>query len=72
MFFIFFSVPIGVPGGKAGSMFTPIPVEVVCYEPEIVGINLCQKTIGRNEETVEPMQDLAQVADAAQKLTGRN
>ncbi|KAK6642038.1 Eukaryotic translation initiation factor 3 subunit F-1 [Polyplax serrata] len=61
-------VPIGVPGGKAGSMFTPIPVEVICYEPEIVGINLCQKTVGTKEITVEPMQDLAQVAEATNKL----
>lgn len=59
-----------MPGGKAGTMFTPIPVEVVCYEPEIVGINLCQKTIGSSDDIVEPMQDLAQVADAAHKLTG--
>lgn len=32
-----FSVPMGVPGGKSGCMFTPIPVEVACYEPEVVG-----------------------------------
>lgn len=67
-FFSNLSVPIGVPGGKVGSMFTPIPVEVICYEPEIVGINLCQKTIGSKEKTVEPMQDLAQVAEANNKL----
>lgn len=51
-------------------MFTPIPVEVICYEPEIVGINLCQKTVGTKEITVEPMQDLAQVAEATNKLRG--
>lgn len=28
---------MGVPGGKSGCMFTPISVEVVCYEPEVVG-----------------------------------
>jgi translation initiation factor 3 subunit F len=32
-----FSVPIGVPGGKSGCMFTPVNVEVTCYEPEVVG-----------------------------------
>ena len=32
-----FSVPIGVPGGKSGCMFTPVNVEITCYEPEIVG-----------------------------------
>lgn len=34
---IYFSVPIGVPGGKSGCMFTPVSVEVTCYEPEVVG-----------------------------------
>lgn len=32
-----YSVPIGVPGGKVGCMFTPISVDVICYEPEVVG-----------------------------------
>lgn len=30
------SVPVGVPGGKQGSCFTPINVEVISYEPEVV------------------------------------
>jgi hypothetical protein len=34
---MFFSVPIGVSGGKSGCMFTPVNVEVTCYEPEVVG-----------------------------------
>jgi hypothetical protein len=34
---VYFSVPIGVPGGKSGCMFTPVNVEITCYEPEIVG-----------------------------------
>jgi hypothetical protein len=33
----YFSVPIGVSGGKSGCMFTPVNVEVTCYEPEVVG-----------------------------------
>lgn len=28
-------VALGVPGGKSGCMFTPINVEVTCYEPEV-------------------------------------
>ena len=27
-------VPLGVPGATSGSMFTPVPVEVVANEPE--------------------------------------
>lgn len=66
----FCSVPIGVPGGKSGSMFTPVPVEVLCYEPEVVGIKLCQKTVGvGSKKSVEPMTDLALIAEASSKLT---
>nr|QBH74194.1 eukaryotic translation initiation factor 3 subunit F [Brunneria borealis] len=62
------NVPIGVPGGKSGCMFTPVNVEITCYEPEVVGVQLCQKTASSGK-TVEPMLDLAQVAEASHKLT---
>ncbi|RZF47765.1 hypothetical protein LSTR_LSTR006029 [Laodelphax striatellus] len=65
----YLNVPLGVPGGTSGSMFTPIQVEIVSYEPEIVGIRLCQKTVETQKKTVEPMNDLAQIAEAAKKLT---
>ncbi|XP_067011926.1 eukaryotic translation initiation factor 3 subunit F [Anabrus simplex] len=66
----YLNVPIGVPGGNSGCMFTPINVEVVCYEPEVVGVQLCQKTMGSSsKKVVEPMMDLSQVAEASQKLT---
>lgn len=65
----YLNVPMGVPNGKSGCMFTPISVEVNCYESEVVGIRLCQKTIGvGSKKTVKPMSDLAQIAEAAQKL----
>lgn len=50
-------------------MFTPIPVDVISYEPEVVGIKLCQKTIGFGKKTVEPMQDMVQISEAAHKLS---
>lgn len=28
-------VPVGVPRGKQGCMFTPIDVSLTCYEPEV-------------------------------------
>uniref|UniRef100_A0A2A4K1B0 Eukaryotic translation initiation factor 3 subunit F n=1 Tax=Heliothis virescens TaxID=7102 RepID=A0A2A4K1B0_HELVI len=65
-------VALGVPRGKQGCMFTPIDVGLACYEPEIVGLNLCQKTMGGGGRSrqVQPMLDLAQVAEAASKLSG--
>lgn len=64
-------VQLGVPNGKQGCMFTPVAVEIACYDPEIFGLHLCQKTItagssrGRN---VQPMLDLAQVSEAGTKM----
>ncbi|XP_046663866.1 eukaryotic translation initiation factor 3 subunit F [Homalodisca vitripennis] len=67
----YLNVSIGVPGGKSGSMFTPVPVDVLCYEPEVVGIKLCQKTLGvGTKKNVKPMTDLALIGEAASKLTG--
>lgn len=55
-------------------MFTLIPVEVTCYEPETFGLKLLQKTIGISQphrpKTVSPMLDLAQISEASQKLQG--
>ncbi|CAH0399981.1 unnamed protein product [Chilo suppressalis] len=62
---------LGVPRGKQGCMFTPIEVSLTTYEPEIVGMQLCQKTMagGGRGRQVQPVMDLAQVADAAAKLS---
>uniref|UniRef100_A0A0K8TQX1 Eukaryotic translation initiation factor 3 subunit F n=1 Tax=Tabanus bromius TaxID=304241 RepID=A0A0K8TQX1_TABBR len=66
-------VQLGVPGGESGCMFTPINVDVSCYEPEVVGLQLCQKTVGASSmsrKTVAPMLDLAQIAEASGRLQG--
>ncbi|CAH1983905.1 unnamed protein product [Acanthoscelides obtectus] len=63
-------VPLGVPNGKPGCMFTSIPIDITCYDPEVFGLHLCEKTmtVGRLR-TVSPMQDLNQVAEAGTKMT---
>ncbi|XP_055855531.1 eukaryotic translation initiation factor 3 subunit F-1 [Episyrphus balteatus] len=67
-------IQLGVPGGKSGCMFTPINVEVQCYEPEVFGLKLLQKTISvsspNRPKTVSPMLDLAQISEASTKLQG--
>ncbi|KAL1138360.1 hypothetical protein AAG570_008424 [Ranatra chinensis] len=65
----YISVPLGVPDGKSGSMFTSVPVDIICYEPEIVGLRLIQKTVNQ-KKGVEPTTDLAQIGEAAAKLCG--
>ncbi|KAI8431882.1 hypothetical protein MSG28_004440 [Choristoneura fumiferana] len=64
-------VALGVPRGKQGCMFTPIDVSLTSYEPEIVGLQLCQKTMGPagRSRQVQPAPDLALVAEAATKLS---
>lgn len=66
----FVNVTVGVPGGKTGSHFTPIPVEVASYEPEVISLRLCQKTIALSQKCVEPTDDLERIVEAADKLKG--
>lgn len=64
-------VNFGVPSGKQGCMFTPVNVEVTCYDPEVFGLQLCQKTMGSGmgkARNVHPMLDLAQVSEAGSKM----
>lgn len=61
-------VPIGVPGATTGSMFTPIPVEILAYEPEVVGLDLLHKTKFTKLRHVEPIPDLARVSEGTAKL----
>ncbi|XP_060532201.1 eukaryotic translation initiation factor 3 subunit F-1 [Cylas formicarius] len=62
-------VSLGVPNGKQGCMFTSIPVDVTCYDPEVFALQLCQKTITAGRpKNVNPMVDLAQVAEAGAKM----
>nr|CAI5841228.1 unnamed protein product [Callosobruchus analis] len=62
-------VPLGVPNGKPGCMFTSIPIDITCYDPEVFGLHLCEKTmtVGRIR-TVSPILDLNQVAEAGTKM----
>lgn len=61
-------VQLGVPNGKQGCMFTPVNVEVICYDPEVFALHLSQKTMGVRPKTVSPMMDLVQVGEAGQKM----
>ena len=47
--------------------------QIQCYDPEIVGLQLCSKTLAKVQgnkpsSVVEPMMDLAQIAEASSKL----
>lgn len=71
----FVCISLGVPNGQQGCMFTPINVDVTTYEPEVVGLQLCTKSIeaagpGGKTKTVSPMVEIKQVAEASDKLVG--
>lgn len=61
-------VPIGIPGATTGSMFTPIPTEIVAGEPEVTGLDLLHKTKFTKLRQVEPTPDLARVSEGITKL----
>lgn len=67
-------INLGVPGGKSGCMFTPVGCDVTSYEPEVVGLQLCEKTIAvtnpNRPKTVSPLLDVVQVSEASGKLLG--
>lgn len=72
----FVCISLGVPNGQQGCMFTPINVDVTTYEPEVVGLQLCAKSIEAasngavKTKTVSPMVEIKQVAEASDKLVG--
>ena len=57
-----------MPGATSGSMFTPIPVEITAYDPEVTGLDLLHKTKFAKMRQVEPIPDLARVSEGTAKL----
>jgi len=61
-------VPIGVPGATSGSMFTPVPVDITPYEPEVTGLDLLHKCKFTKLRQVETIPDLAKISEGTTKL----
>ena len=49
-------------------MFTPIPVEITAYDPEVTGLDLLHKTKSNKLRQVAPTADLAKVSEGVEKL----
>ncbi|KAK8373495.1 hypothetical protein O3P69_011996 [Scylla paramamosain] len=62
------SAGMGVPGCMPGTMFAPIPVEVISYSPELVGTSATQKSKYSRQHIVEPSTDLHQISEATQNV----
>ena len=48
--------------------FTPSPVEITAYDPEVTGLDLLHKTKFAKKRQVEPTPDLAHVSERTAKL----
>ena len=59
---------MGVPGGTGGTMFSPVPVELVAHSAELVGINIAQNTKYSKTKTFEPTTDLSQFTGAVRNI----
>jgi len=64
----YISNPMGVPGGTGGTMFSPVPVELVAHSAELVGINIAQNTKYSKTKTFEPTTDLSQFTGAVKNI----
>ncbi|KAH9523155.1 Eukaryotic translation initiation factor 3 subunit F [Bulinus truncatus] len=62
------STPIGVPGKTTGTMFTPVQVETICYDPEQVGVEVLQKGKYNQKRLVQLKSDLRQVETSSHWL----
>ncbi|XP_015919367.1 eukaryotic translation initiation factor 3 subunit F [Parasteatoda tepidariorum] len=60
----FTSTSFGVPGKNTGTMFTPCKVEIVGYEPELVGMKLAQQTKYNKQRSAEILPDLDLINNA--------
>ncbi|XP_035225255.1 eukaryotic translation initiation factor 3 subunit F-1-like [Stegodyphus dumicola] len=64
----FTSTNFGVPGKNTGTMFTPCKVEIVGYEPELVGMKIAQQTKHNKQRSVEILPDLDLINNALQEM----
>ncbi|XP_046354142.1 eukaryotic translation initiation factor 3 subunit F-like [Haliotis cracherodii] len=62
------STPMGVPGRTVGTMFTPVTIDIVRYEPEQIGVNVLQQGKTVNKRSVSMSSDLALVESSTKKL----
>jgi translation initiation factor 3 subunit F len=62
----FVQVDIGVPDGSQGAMFSPIPVEIVQYPPEAVGMKTLMRA--RTRGKTEILSELPLIAESTSDM----
>ncbi|XP_077985761.1 eukaryotic translation initiation factor 3 subunit F-like [Glandiceps talaboti] len=62
------SQTMGVTGKTQGVLFTPVPIQIIFYEPEKVGVDMLIDGKSTGRRTVDVVNDLEHVGKAAAKL----
>jgi len=65
------SSPMGVPGGTMGLVFTPIPLEIKCYEPEMAAIESFAKAKGGSKKPISLSSSLKHVSNSTDRLVDK-
>jgi len=64
----YISSPMGVPGGTMGIIFTPIPMEIKYYEPELVAVQTFSKNKGGSKKPAGLDSGIQHIAKASDQL----
>jgi translation initiation factor 3 subunit F len=59
---------MGLPGKSEGVVFSPVPCEVVCYEPERVGVAFLREAVEKPNPIKKDLQQVCQAADSLDQL----
>ena len=59
---------MGLPGKSEGVVFSPVPCEIVCYEPERVGVAFLREAIEKPSPIKKDLQQVCQAAESLDRL----
>jgi translation initiation factor 3 subunit F len=62
------SAQMGIPGKTTGTMFTPVPYEILSSEPEAVGLDFIQVAKDRPKRTLSSVNDLQQLTSTCARI----
>ncbi|XP_029184021.2 eukaryotic translation initiation factor 3 subunit F-like isoform X1 [Acropora millepora] len=62
------SCKMGVPGKTEGTIFSPVPCEVILNGPERVGVNWLQRTKSTARQSLKPLSEMQHVSSASETL----
>jgi len=64
----FVSSPMGVPGGTMGLIFTPVPVQINCYDPELTAVETFSKNKGGSKKPIHLSTSIEHISKSTDRL----